>query len=54
MPNVEGMAAMDALYILENLGLEVQIEGKGLVKSQSIKPGIEIIENQKVALRMAS
>ena len=54
MPNVEGMAAMDALYVLENLGLEVQIEGKGLVKSQSIKPGIEIIENQKVALRMAS
>lgn len=54
MPNVQGMAAMDALYILENLGLEVQIQGKGLVKSQSIKPGLEIIENQKVALRLAS
>ncbi len=54
MPNVEGMPAMDALYILENLGLKVQIKGKGLVKSQSIKPGLEIIENQKVALRLAS
>jgi cell division protein FtsI (penicillin-binding protein 3) len=54
MPNVKGMSAMDALYILENLGLIVQIEGKGLVKSQSIKPGLEIIENQKVSLDMTS
>lgn len=54
MPNVKGMVAMDAIYILENLGLKVQMQGRGLVKSQSIEQGIQIIENQKVILRLAS
>lgn len=53
MPNVIGMPIMDALAILENLGLEVRVEGKGNVKNQSIKPGEKINTNQKVALSLS-
>ena len=28
MPNVKGMVAMDALYLLENMGLEVDFKGQ--------------------------
>jgi len=28
MPNLKGMSAMDAISILENMGLKVQIQGK--------------------------
>jgi len=53
MPNVVGMPIMDALAILENLGLEVRVEGKGNVKNQSVKPGEKINTNQKVALSLS-
>lgn len=39
VPDVRGMGARDAIYILENLGMSVSIEGYGRVKKQSIKPG---------------
>jgi len=53
MPNVVGMPIMDALSILENLGLEVMVEGKGNVKNQSIKPGEKINNNKKVKLSLS-
>ena len=34
VPNVVGMGAMDAMYLLENYGLHVIIDGKGDVVSQ--------------------
>lgn len=46
MPNVVGMPAMDAVALLENLGLKVSLKGNGLVKVQSVQPG-EIIKNYK-------
>ncbi len=39
VPNVVGMGLRDALYVLENKGLRVEIDGVGKVKRQSIKPG---------------
>ena len=54
MPDVIGMAAMDALFLLENMGLEVEIQGKGKVVKQSLKAGNKVSKNQKVALRLAS
>ena len=39
VPDVRGMGLRDAVYILENLGLKVQVEGYGIVHNQSIKPG---------------
>jgi cell division protein FtsI (penicillin-binding protein 3) len=42
MPNLKGMAAMDAIAILENMGLKVQTVGNGTVSKQSIKSGQKI------------
>lgn len=52
MPNVVGMPAMDAISILENLGLTVQASGSGIVKDQSIKAGEKIKANIKVNLKL--
>ncbi len=53
MPDVTGMPVMDAISILENLGLKVQIKGNGTVKNQSIAPGAKIKINQKVDLSLS-
>ncbi|MDC1355444.1 transpeptidase family protein [Flavobacteriaceae bacterium] len=50
MPNLRGMSAMDAIAILENMGLEVQIKGSGTVSKQSIKSGQKIKSNTTVTL----
>ncbi len=50
MPDVTGMPVMDALSLLENLKLKVQVSGNGIVRNQSIKPGEKIKANQKVDL----
>jgi cell division protein FtsI (penicillin-binding protein 3) len=39
VPNLTGMGAKDAVYILENMGLNVQVSGRGKVYSQNMKPG---------------
>lgn len=39
IPSVVGMSARDAVYILEKLGMRVNINGIGTVKRQSILPG---------------
>ncbi|MGK0322974.1 MAG: cell division protein FtsI (penicillin-binding protein 3) [Psychroserpens sp.] len=51
MPNVVGLPAMDALALLENMGLKVNMEGTGTVKSQSINKGLKIKPNQIIVLR---
>jgi cell division protein FtsI (penicillin-binding protein 3) len=53
MPNLKGMSAMDALYLLENLGIEVELQGRGKVTRQSLKAGNKINKKQKVALRLS-
>ena len=54
MPNVKGMVAMDALYLLENMGLEVDLKGHGRVIKQSLKVGAKIKENQIIELILSS
>ena len=39
VPNVEGMGAKDAVYILENRGVKVRLSGRGKVVKQSLEPG---------------
>jgi cell division protein FtsI (penicillin-binding protein 3) len=53
VPNVKGMGAMDALYLLENNGLRVSISGRGKVRSQSLKAGTKIQRGQNIALRLS-
>jgi len=52
MPNVIGMGIKDALYILENLGLQVEVRGRGSIRQQSIPPGEKIDKDDKVVLTM--
>ncbi|MBS3994064.1 MAG: transpeptidase family protein [Bacteroidetes bacterium] len=53
MPNVVGMSVMDAVSILENMGLKVEFSGSGRVKQQSIKEGEQIKKGVKVALNVS-
>ena len=39
VPNVVGMGASDAVYLLESRGLKTRIKGRGKVKSQSVQAG---------------
>ena len=39
IPNLTGMGAKDAVFILENMGLNIQVFGRGKVISQDLKPG---------------
>lgn len=52
IPNVVGMGAKDALYILENAGLYVHLSGYGRVRSQSVPAGSRIMKGQTVALTL--
>src|SRR5690606_357414 len=51
MPSVVGLPAMDAVALLENMGLKVKLQGTGVVTSQSIEKGIKIKPNQIVELQ---
>ena len=42
VPNVIGMTAIDALFLLDNNGLVVKMKGYGSVINQSINPGTQI------------
>ena len=50
VPNVMGMPGMDAVSILENLGLRVEIKGNGKVKKQSIAHGTALDKVEKIVL----
>ncbi len=50
MPNVRGMGAKDAIFLLENMGLRVTISGCGSVKYQSIQAGQNIRKGNYVNL----
>lgn len=39
MPNVQGMGARDAVYLIEKCGARVQLHGRGKVTKQSLEPG---------------
>jgi len=39
MPDLRGMNLQDAIYLLENYGLNVKCTGNGSIKKQSIKKG---------------
>ncbi|WP_321435994.1 penicillin-binding protein [uncultured Bacteroides sp.] len=52
MPNVIGMGAKDAVYLLESKGLKVSLSGMGKVQSQSIPQGARIIKRQTVTIQL--
>ena len=52
VPNVVGMGARDAAYVLGSRGLKVRIKGRGKVKSQSIAYGSKIVKGQSVTIEL--
>ena len=52
MPSVVGMGAKDAVYLLEKVGLRVNIAGVGKVTRQSIPSGHKFSKGQTVALQL--
>jgi cell division protein FtsI (penicillin-binding protein 3) len=53
MPDLRGMSAMDAISILENMDLKVQISGSGRVSKQSVKMGQKIISQSLIILELS-
>jgi len=53
VPNVKGMSGMDAISILENLGIKVEVHGNGTVKKQSIRHGTDINKVDEIVLDLS-
>ncbi len=51
MPNVSGMPVMDAISLLENMGLSVTCKGNGKITEQSIKAGEKVKPKNKITLK---
>lgn len=50
VPDVSGLSLRDALFILENKGLQVNYSGKGRVRAQSLSPGTLLKGNATINL----
>ncbi len=53
MPNLKGMPAMDAIAILENMGLKVTTIGVGIVEKQSLVSGQKVKPNTNIVLELS-
>lgn len=53
IPNLKGMAGMDAVALLENLKIRVIVKGIGKVKNQSIPAGQQIVKNSTIILELS-
>lgn len=51
MPDVVGLPAMDAVALLENMGVQTVLEGNGEIAEQSLKPGKELEKFNTVKLK---
>jgi cell division protein FtsI (penicillin-binding protein 3) len=52
VPDVTGMGAKDAVYLLEKSGLRVNLSGRGKVVSQSMSPGVFVEKGRTVMLEL--
>lgn len=52
IPDVRGMGARDAVYLLESAGIRVHLTGKGKVRSQSIPAGSTVVKGSKCTIEL--
>lgn len=52
VPDLKGMGAKDAMYLLGQLGLKVQINGRGKVISQNISAGTMVHKGQSIKITL--
>jgi cell division protein FtsI (penicillin-binding protein 3) len=53
LPDVKDMGAKDAVYLLENMGFRVEINGRGTVRGQDPLPGEIIKKGARIKLEMS-
>ena len=53
VPNVQSLGLRDAMYLLENAGLNVEVKGSGKVIKQSLQPGAKIVRGTTIELTLA-
>lgn len=53
VPNVKGMGLKDAVYLLENQGMQVIVRGAGRVQAQSVAPGSKFSKGQNIILQLS-
>lgn len=53
MPDLKGMPAMDALTLLENMGMKVKLVGSGKVNKQSVAKGAKLKPSQTIILELS-
>jgi cell division protein FtsI (penicillin-binding protein 3) len=53
MPNLKGLDPRAAIQLLEGLGIQVELIGTGKVKAQSIKPGTQLQQIDKITLELS-
>ncbi len=52
MPLLKGLGLKDAVYVCENMGLKLNIRGRGKVVNQSIIPGQQIAKGQLISIEL--
>ena len=52
VPNVLGMTLRDAIFLLENHGLQVSHKGSGRISAQSILPGQKLRNRSRITLSL--
>ncbi len=52
VPDLNGMSLRDAVYLLEHAGMQVDVVGRGTIRSQSIPPGSTIIKGQTIRIQL--
>ena len=53
LPDVRGMRAKDAVYLLESRGFQTELKGRGFVRSQSLRPGIKYKKGKKIVIQLS-
>lgn len=52
VPNVKGMTAKDAVYLIERTGMAAKVTGYGRVVKQSIEPGTEVFSGGLIEITL--
>jgi cell division protein FtsI (penicillin-binding protein 3) len=53
MPDLTGMPVMDAISLLENMGVKYELSGNGEVIQQSVEPGTKLAKDLVIKLKLS-
>jgi cell division protein FtsI (penicillin-binding protein 3) len=46
------MSLKDALFVLENAGIRVRFAGRGIVRRQSLQPGLRVTPGSQINIEL--